>query len=162
MDSALLEERVREQDRQFERQGREIALIVYICPAHPKIRNLKAINLDFVPLNSTSQMKPMDQGVIRSTKAYYKAACARKYLDAIEERQQHPSLSVLGAMGLLIEAWSKVSEDVVQNCFKKAGIGRQAQQDALNEDDDPIQGALCRIECPSRRKPRSGTRRSQC
>ena len=54
-------------------------------------------------------------------------------MDAIEKRQQQPSLPVLDAMGLLTEVWSKVSKDTVQDC-----IGKQAQQDALNEDDDPF------------------------
>ena len=138
MDSTLFEEWVRERAPQFERQGREIALIVDNCSAHLKIHNLKTINLVFLPPNSTSKTQPMDQGVIRSTKAYYRAACTRNYLDAIENGQQQPSLSVLDAMGLLTEAWSKVSKETVQNYFKKAGYGRQAQQDALNEDDDPF------------------------
>ena len=66
MDSALFEEWVREQDRKFECEGRKVALIVDNCPAHPTISNLKAINLVFLPPNTTCKTQPMDQGVIRS------------------------------------------------------------------------------------------------
>ena len=80
MDSSLFEEWVQEQDRKFEHQGRKIALIVDNCPTHPQISNLKAIHLVFLPTNSTSKTQPMDLGVIRATKAYYRQGCVKKFI----------------------------------------------------------------------------------
>jgi hypothetical protein len=85
MDSAHFEEWVREQDRKFECEGRKVALIVDNCPAHPTISNLKAINLVFLGPNTTCKTQPMDQGVIRSIKAFYRGATVRKYIDAVEK-----------------------------------------------------------------------------
>ena len=134
MDSSLFEEWIREQDRKFERQGRKIALIVDNCPAHPQISNLKAIHLVFLPPNSTSKTQPMDQGVIRATKAYYRQGCVKKFIAAVDNKPL-PNLSILDAMAILTEAWGRVSEQTIHNCFRKAGIGNQAQQSALNDDD---------------------------
>ena len=64
----------------------------------------------------------MDQGVIRATKAYYRASVVRKYIDAVEKGKAAPNISVLDAMTILTGAWHKVTPDTVQNCLKKAGM----------------------------------------
>ncbi|EDO40000.1 predicted protein [Nematostella vectensis] len=55
LDSNLFEEWVREQDRSFERPGRNVALVVDNGPAHPTVSNFKAIDLILLP--PTSQLK---------------------------------------------------------------------------------------------------------
>ena len=152
MDSSLFEEWVREQERKFERQGRKIALIVDNCPAHPQISNLKAIHLVFLPPNSTSNTQPMDQGVIRATKAYYRQGCVKKFIDAIDNKKPLPNLSILDAMAILTEAWGRVP-GTIRNCCRKAGIGNQAQQSALNGDDDPFKFLFGDISALRERSP---------
>lgn len=63
MDGTLFEEWLRELDRKFTMQGRKIVMVVD-CPAHPDVSELKAINLQFLPPNTTST-QPMDQDAIR-------------------------------------------------------------------------------------------------
>lgn len=138
MDSALFEEWVRGQDRKFECEGRKIALIVDNCPAHPAISNLKAINLVFLPPNTTCKTQPMDQGVIRSTKAFYRGTIVRRYIDAVEKGKPPPNITILDAMTILAGAWNRVSAETVRNCFRKAGIGSEAQQSAIHDDDNPF------------------------
>lgn len=65
MNGELFEEWLRKLDHKFEREGRKVAMIVDNCPAHPAISGLKAIDLIFLPPNTTSCTQPMDQGVIR-------------------------------------------------------------------------------------------------
>ena len=69
MDCDLSEEWVREIDWKFLAEKRKIALIVDNCPAHSKVEGLKAIDLIFLPPNTTPKTQPMDQGIIRSLKA---------------------------------------------------------------------------------------------
>ena len=45
-------------------QERKLVMIVDNCPAHAEVSGLKAINLQFLPPNTTSCTQPMDQGVI--------------------------------------------------------------------------------------------------
>ena len=138
MDSQLFEEWVREQDRKFEREGRKVSLIVGNCPAHPVVANLKAINLVFLPPNTTCKTQPMDQGVMRATKASYRASVVRKYLDAVEKGKATPNISVFNAMMILTGAWNKVTPETIQNCFKKTGICSEAQTNAIHDLDDPF------------------------
>ena len=65
MDGTLFEEWLYELDRKFEMQRRKDVMIVDNCPAHPEVSELKALNLQFKPRNTTSCTKPMDQRVIR-------------------------------------------------------------------------------------------------
>ena len=65
MNGALFEEWLHELDRKIKMQGRRIVTIVDNFPAHPEVSGLKAINLQFLPPNTTSCTQPMDQGVIR-------------------------------------------------------------------------------------------------
>ena len=138
MDSTLFEEWVREQDRRFEGEGWKVALNVDNCLSHPSVPNLKAINLVFLPPNTTCKTKPMDQGVIRSIKAFYREATVRKYIDAVEKGKPPPKFTILDAMTILTGAWNRVTTETVQNCFKKAGIGSEARESAVDDGDDPF------------------------
>lgn len=80
MDCTLFEEWVRELDRTFMGEGRKDALIVDNCAAHPHIEGLKAIQLVFLPPNTTSETQPMDQGVNRSLKAHYRALTVQLFI----------------------------------------------------------------------------------
>lgn len=72
MTGAIFEKELMQWDHELEKQKRRILLLVDNCPAHPKIQNLQNITLAFLPPNSTSVLQPMDQGVIRSLKAFYR------------------------------------------------------------------------------------------
>ena len=98
MDSILFEEWVREIDRRFTTEGKKIALVVDNCLAHPSIDNLVSVDLIFLPPNTTSKLQPMDQGVIRSLKAYYKSLSFPKLIEAIEKNKPLPEFSILDAM----------------------------------------------------------------
>ena len=95
----------------------------------------------------------MDQGVIRATKAYYRQGCVKKFIAAVDNNKHLPNLSILDAMAILTEAWGRVSEQTICNCFRKAGIGNQAQQSALNDDDDPFKILLEDIGALRERSP---------
>ena len=65
MDGTLFEEWLHELDRKFEMQRRKVVIIVNNCDADPEVSELKAINLQSCPRNTTSCTEPMDQRVIR-------------------------------------------------------------------------------------------------
>ena len=80
----------------------------------------------------------MDQGVIRSTKAFYCGTIVHRYIDAVEKGKPPPNITILDAMTILAGAWNRVSAETVRNCFRKAGIGSEAQQSAIHDDDNPF------------------------
>ena len=38
----------------------------------------------------------------------------------------------------MVKSWDAVSKDTVKNCFKKAGISKEAQNTSLSDADDPF------------------------
>ena len=69
---------VRQLDNKFVAEGREIALIIDNCSAHPRIDNFQAVELIFLPPNTTSKTQPMDQEMLWSLKAHYRAKVVKR------------------------------------------------------------------------------------
>ena len=132
MDSEIFTDWVKQLDRTFHAKSRKLALIVDNCPAHPHIPGLVAIDLIFLPPNTTSITQPMDQGVIRSLKAKYRAKMIRKYINAIDSNKELPKITILDAMVMLEQSWSMLPDTTIINCFKKAGISKESQQNSIN------------------------------
>ena len=139
MTSAIFENWVRKLDTRFLLEGRSVVLIVDNCPAHPEVDNLKAIELKFLPPNTTCKLQPCDQGIIQSLKRHYRSQVLQKYLAHIQAHVQDNSvstssrahiiksfnLSLLDALYMLRSAWNKVTETTVSNCFRHAGFKHQ-------------------------------------
>ena len=138
MDSDLFEEWVREQDKKFERENRKILLIVDDCPAHPQIGGLKAIEMCFLPPNTTFIPQPMDQRVIRSLKAKYRSRKIQQIIKAIDANKSIRKGNVLDAMKMLTVCWKDVTEETVKKCFAKSHISPQDQTSAQDDLDDPF------------------------
>ena len=97
MDRELLTNWVRELDRKFVAQGRQIALIIDNCPTHLDITGLEMINQMFLPPNTTSKT----QGVIRSLNDHYRAKPVRKQIANIEMKRELPKITILETMNIL-------------------------------------------------------------
>ena len=102
MDGKLFEEWLRELDRKFAFEGRNVGFVIDNCPVHPHIDNLKAIKLYFLPLNTTSKTQPMDQGVIHPLKAKYRKNVVRKIIQSVEKKKTLPKISLLQGMQMLV------------------------------------------------------------
>ena len=88
MDSQIFEEWVRKLDRTFRMEGRKIALLIDNCPVHPSVPDLTNVQLVFLPPNTTSVLQPVDQGVIRSLKAYYRGRVVRRLCRALDNTKR--------------------------------------------------------------------------
>ena len=71
-------------------------------------------------------------------------------MDAIDNKCPYPT-SILDAMAILNEARGRVSEETIRNFFRKAGIGNQAQQSALNDNNKPFKILLEEISASQER-----------
>ncbi|XP_050681803.1 tigger transposable element-derived protein 4-like [Leptidea sinapis] len=74
---------------------------------------LLSITLAFLPPNTTSVLQPMDQGIIRSLKTNFRKNLVLKMINCLD-------------------AWNKMSQSTIHNCFKHAGF-------IENHDGLPIQ-----------------------
>ena len=146
MDRELFTKWVKELDQTFAAQNRKIALIVDNCPAHPIVDGLKAIELIFLPLSRKSKREPMDQGVIRSLKAFYSNSFIKRYITSIDGERSPTKVNMLEAMTLLIAAWECVSPITLLNCFRKVGINSESQARSQSDDDDPFKLLAAQLE----------------
>ena len=107
-------------------------------PAHLITKNLSHVKLVFLPPNSTSVSRLMDQGVIRCPKAHYRKLLVKLILHSLNSNEPLLKVSLLTALILLLSAWNNVSQTKFVKCFKKANISEKDQTIAINDEDDPI------------------------
>ena len=109
-------------DREFVRAGRKIVLLIDNCPAHPNIAaSLKAVNLVFLPPNTTAKLQPCDQGIIQNLKVQYRKYLLIKLISAIEAKEDFAP-TLLDALYLLRLSWENVSAQTIANCFHHSGF----------------------------------------
>ena len=130
MDSDIFTRWLKKLDRKMIAEGRKITMIVDNCSAHPHVEGVQAVELIFLPPNTTSKLQPL--------KEKYRSAVVKLYINRIESGQELPKISILDAMKLLVQAWNRLTKDTVQNCFKRAGISKDAQADTVEEIYDPF------------------------
>ena len=123
MDGILFEEWVRKLDRKFLPEGRNVALVIDICHAHPHIENLKAIKL-------FSYLRTQLQGVMRALKTKYRTNVVRKIIRSLEKNNTLPKISLLHGMQMLVSTWNALTTETIVNYFRKAGISAENQDAA--------------------------------
>ena len=85
-------------------------------------------------------------------KSKYRILSVRRIITALENDEDMPSFSVLDAMKMLVLIWEMVTEEMIINCFSKAGISKDQQLAAINDDDDPFKALTEEIESLRARK----------
>ncbi|XP_012558604.2 tigger transposable element-derived protein 4-like [Hydra vulgaris] len=139
MDSKTFTDYVRRLDAKFNAEGRKVALIIDNCPAHPNVENLKAIQLVFLPPNTTFKTQPMDRGVIRALKTFHRSNVVRRQIKYIDAGKTTLNINILEAMSMLVKSWDAVSTNTVINCFRKAGILKEIPVASINGEEDPFE-----------------------
>ena len=98
-----------------------------------------------IPPNTTSQIQPLDLGIIQNFKIHYRKLLLRFVLSKIDDTnvtasQIVKSLSVLMAIRWVAEAWDSVQEETIRKCFTKSGITGSGFSvvHRLYEDEDPF------------------------
>lgn len=139
MTSQIFEAWLQKWNSKLARCGRKIALFVDNCTAHPRIQNLEFIELIFLPPNTTSEIQPCDQGIIKTLKTYYRKCMVQSLLRAISSGSTISDfkITLLDGMQILRRAWESVTAVTIKNCFRKAGFEQVAPHVTV-ENDDPF------------------------
>ena len=107
-------------NRELKTQDRYIALVVDGCKVHQATEKYSNISLFFLPPCQTSIMQPLDQGIIRSFKANYRASLLRTKITVISEKKDI-SLRLPSYVRLICQSWREVSAQTIMNCYQNAG-----------------------------------------
>ena len=97
-------------------------MIIDNCLAHPEVTGLKAVELVFLRPNTTSKTQPMDQGVIRALKAYYRSNLVKRQIKFISGKEVPKLTFVKGC-----KSWSFYGTLFLKTPSKTA-LRRQASQ----------------------------------
>ncbi|XP_044760191.1 tigger transposable element-derived protein 4-like [Coccinella septempunctata] len=122
-------------DKELQKSSRRILLVVDNCPAHPRVEDLKSIELGFLPPNCTSVLQPMDQGVINSLKTHYRKMQLLETIKNIE-LEKETAISLLDAVLMVSAAWEKVTAKTIQGCFRHAGFTSTNEMTDENDSDE--------------------------
>ena len=110
------------------RHCHHILLLVDNAPSHMVDAEYSNIKIVFLPANTTAELQPLDQGIIRVVKLAYCKAITKKVLACIDAGRPDTlqnimrSLDFVVACENIIAAWNHVSEALIIKCFHKAGF----------------------------------------
>ena len=91
----------------------------------------------FLPKNTTSHTHPLDAGIIKVWKVYYKRRLLRHVSQVDGERstsQIVKSVTLLMAVRWMVNAWEEVKGDVINTRFRHVGMYPSTMD--LDDDDD--------------------------
>ncbi|KUF87257.1 hypothetical protein AM588_10002838 [Phytophthora nicotianae] len=75
-----------------------------------------------LPPNTTAALQPMDQGIIKSLKDYYRTTKQEAELDMFYRSENYKPVDIYTAMKWCSEGWSGVSTKTIRNCWSHSGI----------------------------------------
>lgn len=125
MNATLFTKWLKDLDRRMRSEKRKIIIFIDQCPAHPTGYEFTNVKVEFFPANCTSELQPLDLGVIRSFKVQYRKLLVRKILVNMEGNSPKKGVNFVNmfeAMSFVRQAWNSVTESTVINCFSKAGF----------------------------------------
>lgn len=129
-------------DRRMELGKRQVLLIVDNCSAHKVDAELKATRLVFLPANTTAALQPMDQGVIRNIKCFYRRHMIER-MTLCTGNQKTSTITLLTAMHMLVRAWEQVTPSTIANCFHHCGFAAGSMKESGDDGSpEPLPAAV--------------------
>lgn len=114
-----------------------------------KYSNIKIL---FLPPNTTSVLQPLDLGIIKNFKVYYRKLLMQHVLAKVEEcssaHEVVKSVNILLACRWVAQAWESVSSDTIKKCFRKAGV-IDSNFDPVSRDVSPAEDPFADLEVGS-------------
>lgn len=142
MTSIIFSEWLKKINIEMKRKNRKILLFVDNATSHcPSLYS--NIKIEFLPSNTTSELQPLDQGVIETVKRFYRKFLVERIVSEIFESKSEDSatelcrkVTVLDAIEWIIQSWEKVKVSTIAKCFHKAGFSIPNMPAIENDDSD--------------------------
>ncbi|GFT50281.1 tigger transposable element-derived protein 6 [Trichonephila clavipes] len=102
----------------MKREKRRILLFLDNCTVHNNAPPLSNVKLQFSPPNSTSELQPLDQGIIHNFKTFYRHEVVKSVLDNLENQQNVTTISILTALIMIDKVWRAVTPSTITTVLK--------------------------------------------
>ncbi len=119
-------------------ENRTVLLLIDNAAGHGSIDTSKYpnIEIEFLPANTTSHLQPMDAGIIRNFKLYYKKFLIRDLIQKLENKKELEMPTVYEAIKFIKSAWDSVSTTTIQNCWQHCRITGALQ--TINDETEEL------------------------
>ena len=136
MTGAVFQDWLSKFNRKMRIAGRHVILLLDNATSH-STEGLRLTNVvvRFLPPNTTAHIQPMDAGIMRNFKGYYRGLLVRYFLQCIEDGLEQV-VNVKLAITYVKEAWASVKQSTIVNCWRHVKILPPAQQPATNVETD--------------------------
>ncbi|XP_066260446.1 tigger transposable element-derived protein 6-like [Euwallacea similis] len=135
----IMKEWLLDMDRRMRIQNRKILLFLDNAGSHPRDLNLENIKICFLPPNCTSVYQPLDQGIIKNVKFFYRDLILKHILTKVDAvlsaSELAKSIDILEALYFVHRAWNNVSQTTIKNCFAKAGFKKNESSLPASEEE---------------------------
>ena len=123
---------LREINLKMNKAKRKILLFVDNATSHVDL-NLSNVTVKFMPPNLTSEVQPLDKGIIQAVKLLYRKQLMRALINAADKCNNAieftRSVTVLDAIRWIHGAWMDVSKETIVKCFHHAGFVPQSTEE---------------------------------
>ena len=110
---------------EMKKNKRNIILFADNASCHHSMQ-LSNVRIEFFPPNLTSEIQPLDLGIIQSFKLQYRKRLLENSIISAELcrncDEYSKGISILDAVKWIAYAWSKGKQDTIKTYFAKAGI----------------------------------------
>jgi len=144
MTTAIFEDWLNQLNETMKKKKRRIILFVDSATSHVVSKKLSNVHVKFLPPHLTSELQPLDQGIIQAMKANYRKSMLRSLLAAVGKfntaTEFAKSVSVFDAIRWISSAWNNVREETIFKCLWRAGFmspetDLQEQEDSTSESN---------------------------
>ncbi|CAF3934434.1 unnamed protein product, partial [Adineta steineri] len=124
MTAALFDEFLQNLNNTMIKQKRKILLFIDHAPCHNSDAQYSNITIKFFPPNTTSRLQPLDQGIIKNFKCYYRQQLVKHVISrcAVANSPDDIIITALDAIHWTKSAWEAVTQSTIINTFRKAGF----------------------------------------
>jgi hypothetical protein len=131
MISKISENKLHAFDAKTGLKNQNILLILDRCITHPLNMQFKNIKLAFFPAICTSELQPLDLGIIHSFKLNLIQKVVTLLYCGKDPRQM--KISMLDALHYISKLWNEVKVSTISNSFRKAGLCLENSEVILQE-----------------------------
>jgi len=126
MTTAVFEDWLNQLNETMKKKKRRINLFVDNATSHVVSKKLSNVHVKFLPPHLTSELQPLDQGIIQAMKVNYRKSTLHSLLAAVGKfniaTEFAKSATVFSAIQWISSAWNNVHEKTILKCFRRAGF----------------------------------------